>query len=244
LSVGEERNVACGIENGELNYPELSTILHFLFEVSGGTMTHRFQSNRQIKTRENPSTLNVHASGEVVEIEKYYGITKMRFSIYLIFLLFLMAIASNAQGKTVKEEFPVERPPFSKGIFPCSACHEGMETNSAKRELKEEHTDIKLHHAEQMRWCLDCHDSNNRDKLRLVNGDTIAFTESYMLCGQCHGTNYRDWKQGIHGKRTGYFDGKKQYYLCVHCHNPHDPKFKPIKPEPPPYKPRDPRNVR
>ena len=62
-----------------------------------------------------------------------------------------------------------------------------MEVNRKKRELKEEHTQIKLHHAETMRWCLDCHDAKNRDKLRLYNGELINFTESYRLCGECHG---------------------------------------------------------
>jgi hypothetical protein len=49
---------------------------------------------------------------------------------------------------------------------------------------------------------------------------------------------YRDWKAGIHGKRTGYFEGgQRMYMLCVHCHNPHDPAFRPLKPEPPPHRP-------
>lgn len=119
-----------------------------------------------------------------------------------------------------------------------------MEVNAKRRELTNEHTNIKLHHAEGERWCLDCHNATNRDKLRLVSGDLISFGESYLLCGQCHGNIYRDWKAGIHGKRTGYFNGKKTYLLCVHCHNPHDPKFKPIKPEPPPSRPEDERNAR
>jgi hypothetical protein len=161
----------------------------------------------------------------------------------MILLCLLVSFPFQVQGKSLKEEFPVPRPPFSKGIFPCTGCHEGMEVDTKRRELKEEHSGIKLHHAERIRWCLDCHDARNRDKLRLVNGDLIDFTESYMLCGQCHGTNYRDWKAGIHGKRTGSFDGKKMYHLCVHCHDPHDPKFKPLKPEPPPYRPKDPHNV-
>jgi uncharacterized CHY-type Zn-finger protein len=116
-----------------------------------------------------------------------------------------------------------------------------METNRKKRELKEEHTQIKLHHAETMRWCLDCHDVKNRDKLRLYNGELIKFTESYKLCGECHGPQYRDWRAGIHGKRTGYFmgSGKRTYFLCAHCHDPHEPKFKPIKPELPPVPPTD-----
>ena len=163
---------------------------------------------------------------------------------YCFLFFFIFGTGFYAHGKTLKEEFPVHRPPFSEGIFPCSSCHAGMDLNAKRRELKEEHTSIKLHHAESMRWCLDCHDPHNRDKLKLANGDLIDFTESYQLCGQCHGTNYRDWKAGIHGKRTGYFDGKKMYYLCVNCHNPHDPKFKPLKPEPPPFRPRDPQNVK
>jgi cytochrome c553 len=133
------------------------------------------------------------------------------------------------------QEYPVGSPPFTEGIFPCSNCHAGLETNAKRRELKDEHTSIKLRHAEQERWCLDCHNAANRDKLKLADGETIAFTESYRLCGQCHGNIYKDWKAGIHGKRVGYFKGgKRTYFLCVNCHNPHDPAFKPL---PPPVRP-------
>ncbi|MCK9364323.1 MAG: hypothetical protein M0P74_12095 [Syntrophales bacterium] len=135
-------------------------------------------------------------------------------------------------------EYPVSTPPLTEGIFPCSNCHAGMEVNAKKRELKDEHANIKLHHAENDRWCLDCHNPTDRDKLKLANGDKIQFTESHLLCGQCHGNIYRDWKVGIHGKRIGYFKGgERVYFLCVNCHNPHDPKFKSLKPEPPPIKP-------
>ena len=154
-------------------------------------------------------------------------------------LIFLLIFFFPFLSHTVREEFPVPPPPFSEGMFPCSNCHASMEVNRMKRELKEEHTKIKLNHAETMRWCLDCHDARDRDKLRLYNGDLINFTESYRLCGECHGSFYRDWKAGIHGKRTGYFSGpgKRTYLLCAHCHDPHEPKFKPLKPEPPPYRP-------
>lgn len=135
-------------------------------------------------------------------------------------------------------EYPVAPPPFSEGIFPCNSCHAGIEPNTKKRVLKDEHASIKLRHAEKERWCLDCHHVRNRDKLKLADGESINFTESYRLCGQCHGNIYRDWRAGIHGKRVGFFKGgKRTYLLCVHCHNPHDPKFKPLKPEPPPHKP-------
>ena len=157
----------------------------------------------------------------------------------LLFLTTLIIISVSFSVLAAQhDEFPATTPPFTPGIFPCSNCHAGLPVNPKRRELKDEHTNIKLHHAEQERWCLDCHNAANRDKLRLVDGETINFTESYRLCGQCHGNIYKDWKAGIHGKRIGYFKGgKRTYFLCVSCHNPHDPKFKPIKPLPPPIKP-------
>jgi hypothetical protein len=163
--------------------------------------------------------------------------------LYILFLV-VAFLPVTAEGKTAKDEFPVPRPPLSEGIFPCSNCHGGMEVNTKKRLLTESHTDITLNHAASVKWCLECHDAGNRDKLRLVSGDLVDFTESYLLCAQCHGPTYRDWKAGIHGKRTGYFSGGKiMYYLCVNCHYPHDPKFKPIKPEPPPFRPKSEQNV-
>jgi len=137
------------------------------------------------------------------------------------------------------ETYPVPPPPFSEDIFPCSDCHAEIEPNPERRELVDMHDDIILDHAEGQRWCLDCHNLNDRDTLRLVSGEVIPFTESYRLCGQCHGDKFRDWKVGIHGKRTGYWNGEKQYLLCAHCHNPHSPRFKPLKPMPPPVRPEN-----
>ncbi len=137
------------------------------------------------------------------------------------------------------KQFPVPKPPFTPGIFPCSECHKDMKPNPKRRTLTDEHTNIVLNHAQGQRWCLDCHDTYDRDKLHLVNGQRIGFDESYRLCGQCHGDKYRDWKVGVHGKRTGMWNGEKQYLLCVNCHNPHDPRFKPLKPMPPPVRPGD-----
>ncbi len=149
----------------------------------------------------------------------------------------------NNTAKTPKNydtpKYFVPPPPFSEDIFPCSDCHEDMDVNHRRRILADEHVEISesFNHASDQRWCLDCHNPDNRDILRLANGDLVPFEESYRLCGQCHGTIFRDWKAGIHGKRTGEWNGKKQYRLCVHCHNPHSPKFKPIKPMPPPDNP-------
>jgi len=151
----------------------------------------------------------------------------------LVGLLPLMAAELLAQ------DIQVPPPPFSDGIFPCTSCHDGktMKVNLVRRELKDMHTDIVLQHGPSNRWCLDCHDPLDRDRLHLAGGAKIEFTVSYELCGQCHGEKLRDWRAGVHGKRTGSWNGQKQYLLCVNCHNPHSPHFQPLKPMPPPVPP-------
>lgn len=144
---------------------------------------------------------------------------------------------SDSNDKDIPEFF-VPPPPFTEGIFPCSDCHADMEVNETKREMEEFHEEIRIiNHNEEERWCLDCHNPGNRDMLRLAGGRLINFEQSYYLCGQCHGTIFRDWKAGVHGRRTGDWNGKKIYRLCVHCHNPHQPRFKPLAPMPPPERP-------
>ena len=156
------------------------------------------------------------------------------------------ALASQPAAKAPapqerKPEVLVEArpPPFSEGIFPCMQCHKDQK-DKTRRELQfhDEQQSIFDHDAEH-RWCLDCHDYENRDMLRLASGALVPFTESYRLCGQCHGDKYRDWRAGVHGKRVGMWNGKKTYYLCVNCHNPHNPRFKALKPEPPPIPPQE-----
>jgi hypothetical protein len=136
--------------------------------------------------------------------------------------------------KAAEENIAVPPPPFSEDIFPCSDCHGGRATNPQRRKLDEPHDNIVFEHDAQHRWCLDCHNATDRDKLHLANGTLVDFKESYILCGQCHGDKLRDWKVGVHGKRMGSWNGKKTYLLCVHCHNPHSPRFKPLQPLPPP----------
>ena len=135
------------------------------------------------------------------------------------------------------EEIHLPPPPLSEDYWPCSECHEPDDYDPERRTLTMEHSGITLRHDEENRWCLDCHDAEDRDKLRLASGKRISFQESHRLCGQCHGTIYRDWRAGIHGKRTGYWDGPRRYLLCVHCHRPHSPQIKPLKPMPPPVRP-------
>ncbi len=130
---------------------------------------------------------------------------------------------AQGQGQLVQ----AEPPPFSDGIYPCSSCHKDLPKNAERRELAfhDEQQSIFDHDAEH-RWCLDCHDLQNRDVLHLTSGAPVEFANSYLLCGQCHGDKLRDWRLGVHGKRIGMWNGAKTYFLCVTCHNPHSPRFK------------------
>jgi hypothetical protein len=145
--------------------------------------------------------------------------------------------APQVTTASADERVEVPPPPFTEGIFPCSGCHAGMEPNRQRRQMADMHTDIELKHDEEHRWCLDCHDAADRDSLHLASGEKVPFEESYRLCGQCHGEKYRDWRAGVHGRRTGEWNGKKGYLLCAHCHNPHRPQFQPLAPKPAPHRP-------
>ena len=173
----------------------------------------------------------------------------------ILFLLFLMIIglttcnigsshddseaflSNSASESAVSEDILIPNSTRSLDYFPCNDCHSELEVNTQRRELVDMHDDIIFEHDSENRWCLACHDATNRDSLRLADGRLLSFEKSYELCGQCHGPKIRDWKLGIHGKRTGEWNGRKNYSLCVHCHDPHSPKFKLLEPMPPPIKP-------
>jgi len=189
--------------------------------------------------------------------DKFYGINKIQVILMTLYVVLFFGcknretdynekskadIVKTDSIKTQKaEEFAVEAPPFSDGIYPCTDCHANLTPNPVRRKLVDWHDDISamFNHDSENRWCLDCHDLKNRDYLRLASGKLLDFKESYKLCGQCHGEKYRDWKVGVHGKRTGEWNGKKEYFLCVNCHNPHSPKFQELIPEPPPVRQED-----
>jgi hypothetical protein len=139
---------------------------------------------------------------------------------------------------------PFAKPKSVAWMARCTACHEERKVanrcETCHREIRDpQHRNVVLRHAEGHR-CLDCHHPDDRDVLRLANGQKVPFEESYRVCGQCHGPNLRDWKAGLHGKRTGSWDGERQYLLCVHCHrDPHAPRFPAMAPEAPPVRPED-----
>ena len=179
-------------------------------------------------------------------------LSKIPDSIFLACLLFVGLHGCNLSSSKVEDQInssasvaepvmdtstliPVEA--FYSDYFPCNDCHSELEPNPERRELVEMHDDIVFDHDSENRWCLACHFINDRDSLVLAGGKRLGFDESYKLCGQCHGPKYRDWRLGIHGKRTGEWNGQKQYFLCASCHDPHSPKIEPIEPLPPPRRP-------
>jgi uncharacterized CHY-type Zn-finger protein len=132
----------------------------------------------------------------------------------------------------------------------CSGCHPSMELADQKNNPRQimNHQDIisdasKLQHGRGAIWCFDCHNAANRDTLIDRQGNEVSFNESQKICGSCHGDIYSDWRMGIHGKRIGEWKvgGKKRWWTCTECHNPHtvqEHRFNPLKPEPPPALPR------
>ena len=151
----------------------------------------------------------------------------------------LSVSAPGADAGADGHEYALPPPPLSEDTYPCSDCHEKATPEELEpRQLVEMHEEKLLDHGSEDRWCFDCHNPDDRDALRLVNGSSVGFEESYKLCGQCHGTIYRDWRAGIHGRRIGYWNGPKEYMLCAHCHDPHKPKFPSMKPLPPPVRPQ------
>lgn len=131
-------------------------------------------------------------------------------------------------------------------LYPCMDCHADEVANPTRRELTDMHDDVVLKHGPPSRWCLDCHDLNDRDKLKLASGEHVEFVESTRLCAQCHGEQLDDWRLGVHGKVTGNIFDTRIYRTCVECHDPHQPKFKARKPLPAPVRPADiqPKNER
>lgn len=138
-----------------------------------------------------------------------------------------------------------------KYFMPCTTCHNGKMVPYPKDKNPRAlamHQDIvpdalDLKHGRGAFWCLDCHNARNRDTLIDHKGGEIAFDQPQKLCGKCHGEVYIDWRDGIHGKRIGQWTkgGKKRWWVCTECHNPHMvqvKRFQPIAPEAPPQFPR------
>jgi hypothetical protein len=140
---------------------------------------------------------------------------------------------------------------YNMGPNGCESCHDGKMVpypKDTKPRLITMHQDIvenslKLMHGHGALWCLNCHSAKHRNHLVDRQGNEFSFNQPQKLCGSCHGENYIDWRKGVHGKRIGSWKtgGKKRWWVCTECHNPHTvqaSRFNRLKPEPPPPLPR------
>lgn len=141
--------------------------------------------------------------------------------------------------------FPVviRQPPSSHGIptgtmdahgqpvsLKCFSCHSVRESNphtSQSTDLDEFHQGLKMAHGQLT--CISCHDAKDGySSLKLADGRILAFSESMTLCAQCHGPQFGDYQHGSHGGMTGHWDltkGGRTRNHCLHCHDPHAPKY-------------------
>lgn len=118
----------------------------------------------------------------------------------------------------------------------CNACHQIFKSNSPAGEGSRFHSGIALRHGMNNR-CVNCHDTDDREKLTLRDGHRVAFAETPTLCAQCHGTVFRDWQHGTHGKTMGSWvtgSPDQRRLTCNQCHDPHSPRYEPYSPLPGP----------
>ena len=136
---------------------------------------------------------------------------------YVFPLIFLLGVCFVSFVSGADQEFPVSPPPLTEGIYPCSNCHASMEVNRKKRELKEEHSQIKLHHAETMRWCLDCHDVKNRDKFDFITGNSLPSMKVTGSVANVMGRFIETGKRAFMGKGRDIFQAlEKEPTSSVH----------------------------
>jgi hypothetical protein len=120
----------------------------------------------------------------------------------------------------------------------CVSCHATATPNFETRhgdQLVEFHQGLHFQHGDLS--CLSCHNPADYDTLRLADGSALEYADSMVLCAQCHGRQARDFERGLHGGMTGYWDltrGPRTRHHCVHCHDPHAPKFPLVQPVFPP----------
>lgn len=122
--------------------------------------------------------------------------------------------------------------------YPCSDCHDAdMETDPEPRVLEDDHEAIVLRHGSGRFWCLECHDTDDRDELVAIAGKPVPFERADRVCAKCHIQQQRDFLHGAHGKRVGHWRGERVVWPCVKCHDPHAPAIAPRKPMPGPDAP-------
>jgi hypothetical protein len=117
----------------------------------------------------------------------------------------------------------------------CMNCHALFPAAAEPARELRQHAHVMLRHGNNDQ-CYHCHDREDRDRLRLLNGRVYRFDQSEQLCAQCHGPTYRQWQLGTHGKTIGSWmpEARQRRLTCTECHDPHAPAQPPLKPLPAP----------
>ncbi|PIR15953.1 MAG: hypothetical protein COV48_11550 [Elusimicrobia bacterium CG11_big_fil_rev_8_21_14_0_20_64_6] len=143
----------------------------------------------------------------------------------------LPAYSDNATVRKVRKEMTFDG-------APCQSCHDGVDPIQGDPKGKGVfHEAIKIQHGRNQH-CFNCHNRKQPADFANFDGSPIKLADVQMLCAKCHGTTYRDWNDGVHGKRTGFWDvskGGPKPTVCIACHDPHWPIFKPLTAAPAPH---------
>lgn len=145
----------------------------------------------------------------------------------------------EAEAQLVHALFP-DAPVFSvipskrdRDMHPCANCHTWTKSDPTPRPLKPPHDNFQLSHGLHGKgkfWCFTCHTLEGQGGLRTLEGQTLDFSEAYVLCSQCHARQARDWVFGVHGKRVDNWQGERRVYNCTVCHYQHRPAPRPRAP--------------
>lgn len=181
----------------------------------------------------------------------------------LVAMLLLAGTAAGiAQQSGADRVDPVEPRALNASQVECSTCHDYIPANTTPRQLnitlellqvspvrlnltQERFEEINQSHPKTLDhgdyWCLECHETTERELLVLENDTTLQYSpsNSSLLCQQCHANLYSDWQDHIHGRWVGNWSDPEPGQYCVDCHDPHDthPAFHQIEAEPAPEPP-------
>jgi formate-dependent nitrite reductase cytochrome c552 subunit len=124
-------------------------------------------------------------------------------------------------------------------IVACATCHATKAANAVAKlgtPLKFFHQGLIGEHGNLS--CASCHNpADGYASLRLADGKSVPYVDVMTLCAQCHGPQFRDYQHGAHGGMTGHWDlvkGGRVRNNCIHCHDPHSPKYPTVMPAPGP----------
>lgn len=143
---------------------------------------------------------------------------------------FLTLLLSSVLSPTLSAEISL-KPVTDKPTYQqCLDCHrkKTVENIPGKYKPQRIHEEIRLQHGKKEMSCNFCHDKNNHNLL-MQSEERADFKSPSGVCAQCHSEEFKSWQQGIHGKRTGGWKGKRLQLHCTECHNAHSVSFPKMK---------------